>query len=499
MLRANRPHNRFNHLVIKMFVALASALMAILVADLTVAPPDGTVSALVRLIKGAPPPPPPIVPLVSDLRWLAGQFAADEIRGARMSPYGWSRQYFDTDPRRYFAASTSRSSQLLVNWRVDHVPGRIVQVLRPDDPDWLCLSMGEDEPRTERSTAAILETRKASPLSAGRSPVVSLRIRSERPLTVTIQFLFGKDEQRLEESTFSVGPDITSIVQFGAAKSTEVEIRSRVLLDAGVGVVEISELAIEPAPPLAAGHDKPYYVDYRLNRLGYRDVDRTRDCPSDTLRIICLGDSNTFGLGVHFEDTYAQALERLCNQRRQPDADKVQALNFGVPGYATDAQYDVYVNDAAVYGGQVIFLQLCWNDAVSTVADMQLFRQTGENDARAYAEMFAAVIKENGFSRTIEYIHRLHEQCMANNAALVVGIFNDRDGWEWDAMVREVLPAMKAAGIPAFEFGPVADRSGLDVEERVVHPSDQHPNEKMHALFAQEIKRVLEELRLLPQ
>lgn len=497
MLRANRSHNRFNHLAIKMFVALASVLMAIFVADRTIAPPDGTVSALVRLITGAPPPPP-MVPLVTDWRWFAGQEIPDEIRGHRLSQHGWNRQFFDTNPRGYFATSSSCASRLLTDWKFDDVQGRTVQIQRPEDQDWLSVALGAEGLKPVDTAGAILKTREGSRLLAGRSAAVTLRIRSDHPRTLTIQFIYGEDDQRIEESTFTIGPETTSLIQQGAVAAADVIVRSRIILGAGAGTVEFSDLAIDPAPSPTPGHDKKFFVDYRLNRLGFRDVDRPLACPAEVLRIICLGDSNTFGQGVHFEDTYPCVLERLCNQDRQPDVRVVQALNFGISGYATDAQYDVYANDAEAFGGQIVFVQLCWNDGVSTAEDTRLFRQTAMKDARKYLETLRDVIRENGFSRTIEYLHRLHERCIANHAALVVGIFNDRDTWEWDQMVREVLPAMNAAGIPAFEFGPVAERSGLGVEQRVVHPSDQHPNEKMHALFAQDIKRVLEELRLLP-
>lgn len=48
------------------------------------------------------------------------------------------------------------------------------------------------------------------------------------------------------------------------------------------------------------------------------------------MRILCLGDSNTYGLWVEREETYPSQLEKLWNERI--DSPKVEVLNLGFPG-----------------------------------------------------------------------------------------------------------------------------------------------------------------------
>jgi hypothetical protein len=50
----------------------------------------------------------------------------------------------------------------------------------------------------------------------------------------------------------------------------------------------------------------------------------------DDHRVLCLGDSNTFGLGVAAEDSYPVQLERLWNERAGDP--RIQVVNVGRPG-----------------------------------------------------------------------------------------------------------------------------------------------------------------------
>src|SRR4030042_5914780 len=61
---------------------------------------------------------------------------------------------------------------------------------------------------------------------------------------------------------------------------------------------------------------KLYKITVRTNSLNIRD----REIPpkeKNEFRILCLGDSFTFGLGVEVEDTYTRLLENLLNKDRK--------------------------------------------------------------------------------------------------------------------------------------------------------------------------------------
>jgi lysophospholipase L1-like esterase len=70
-----------------------------------------------------------------------------------------------------------------------------------------------------------------------------------------------------------------------------------------------------------------------LNSQGFREVEFSTEKPSSVFRIICLGDSWTFGANVDQEDAYPQRLGALL-RREFPEAD-FEVFNLGVLGYSS--------------------------------------------------------------------------------------------------------------------------------------------------------------------
>lgn len=72
---------------------------------------------------------------------------------------------------------------------------------------------------------------------------------------------------------------------------------------------------------------------YALNALGYRGPDVPRARAPGTLRVVCTGDSSTFGLGVPEERAWPFVLQRLL--QAATDAVRVELIDAGVPGYTS--------------------------------------------------------------------------------------------------------------------------------------------------------------------
>jgi hypothetical protein len=68
------------------------------------------------------------------------------------------------------------------------------------------------------------------------------------------------------------------------------------------------------------------------NSYGLRNGELSLQPSPNTLRILCVGDSLTFGNGVRSQDTYPKQLETLLNSDRQK---KYEVINAGVPAYDT--------------------------------------------------------------------------------------------------------------------------------------------------------------------
>ena len=76
-------------------------------------------------------------------------------------------------------------------------------------------------------------------------------------------------------------------------------------------------------------------VPVRINRLGLRDHEVEDKAPGE-YRILAMGDSVPFGIGVHYEDAYPHQLEARLNER--PSAKRFRVLNMGVPSYNTEQE-----------------------------------------------------------------------------------------------------------------------------------------------------------------
>lgn len=70
----------------------------------------------------------------------------------------------------------------------------------------------------------------------------------------------------------------------------------------------------------------------RINRHGLRGPDVAARKPAGTLRVLCAGDSGTFGWGVRDDETYPFFLQKALNEGAGA---RVQAVNAGIPGYSS--------------------------------------------------------------------------------------------------------------------------------------------------------------------
>ena len=92
--------------------------------------------------------------------------------------------------------------------------------------------------------------------------------------------------------------------------------------------------------PLVRTVHESYWGDFRVtietSSLGFRDREMAVDKPSGVFRILALGDSFTFGVGVEGNQAYPKVLETLLN-RSGGLGRRVEVINAGfASGYAPD-------------------------------------------------------------------------------------------------------------------------------------------------------------------
>lgn len=151
------------------------------------------------------------------------------------------------------------------------------------------------------------------------------------------------------------------------------------MVSAGIGL-GVAELAIRVwSPPIAKPqmqqiHRPSYYLDWELvpgasgvgalgeyyfvNQAGFRGELTPLKKQPGIQRIIVMGDSFTYGMGVNLEDTYPKQLEALLNEKGH----QYEVLNFGVIGYNMWQHNELLNRKTLAYQPEIIVLGLYQND-----------------------------------------------------------------------------------------------------------------------------------------
>ncbi len=116
----------------------------------------------------------------------------------------------------------------------------------------------------------------------------------------------------------------------------------------------------------------------RTNALGFRDDEFEKRKPPGVYRIICLGDSVTFGWNVSQGFSYPVMLERALNF---PPADDVRyrkfdVMNMGIPGYSSFQGVTLFQREAVNYEPDLVIYSFGINDLQSCIlSDAENYRR----------------------------------------------------------------------------------------------------------------------------
>lgn len=98
-----------------------------------------------------------------------------------------------------------------------------------------------------------------------------------------------------------------------------------------------------------------YDIDLIINSKGLRDREFSYSKPDRTRRILCLGDSFTFGYGVEAEETYPKVMERKLNAIPWQNQ-AWEVLNAGVGSTGTAQQLAYFVSEGYKYQPDFVLL-----------------------------------------------------------------------------------------------------------------------------------------------
>lgn len=150
------------------------------------------------------------------------------------------------------------------------------------------------------------------------------------------------------------------VVGYGGFRNLLVEVGG--FVDAARLLEPDSELLWKPRAGVRdlAWHP-PLWIDNRTNRHGYRDPERCDPVSTEALRILCLGDSCTWGTGVRVADSYPQLLESMLARAYHDRV--VEVWNGGVPGWSSDQGVTRLERDGPWLRPTVVIVAFGINDA----------------------------------------------------------------------------------------------------------------------------------------
>ena len=259
---------------------------------------------------------------------------------------------------------------------------------------------------------------------------------------------------------------------------------------------------------------------YRLNSLGLRDRDYDAPKPSAAKRVLVLGDSFSFGVGVRSADSvFPEILERRLNELPHASSG-VEVLNGGIPNSLTGEWVDLWQRVSAEFEPDLVLIVFFLRDGTRMASIPEFFGRIRKE-----------IVDRNRQSRLyrLSYVYRMyrdHQDSIAVASEYTLRFQHayfgdDAETSEWKRAQRNILAIRDMAtersvnvGLVVFPILAQLDeqypfRAICDLLERFgvashipvhnllpaylgrdssalwVSPRDQHPNEAGHAIAAE--------------
>jgi lysophospholipase L1-like esterase len=287
-------------------------------------------------------------------------------------------------------------------------------------------------------------------------------------------------------------------------------------------------MARKSSNPLLYYELVPNASQWQINASGYRGPEYPLAKPQGTRRILGIGDSTLFGLGVVEVDSYLRQLEGLCSQGGERD---VQVLNFGVPGYNTAQELELLRARGLAYDPDLVILGYDHNDPRPILGKIRgrMPDDYGENAIgseliryvrrklylaphigfRPHADGYLAGGRD--WDRHFDALAEMAKVLDDRGIPIIVVVY---DGWihreeksksrHWRMLHEPLQSFWKTHGFHVVDcydlFQEYMRKNDLQNVQPLwvsVEHNDAHPNPQGHRLIAEAIRETIEKSRLL--
>jgi len=251
--------------------------------------------------------------------------------------------------------------------------------------------------------------------------------------------------------------------------------------------------------------DDDFTLTYRINSLGFRGAETTLEKPENTVRIVVIGDSFTFGSGVRNEHTFPAAMQAYFSGDGMGQG--VEVLNLGAGRYNTvnevsllfhqgirfDPDFVVicfFLNDTNAGGTAKAFStwvpedQLPFWRRYSRLADVMATRFERQRASEALVDNYIDSFRENapGWVQSKKALASAGKLSEEQGFKLVLAIYpvlwSLSDDYPFAGIHEIVSDYAAKLGMPVYDLQ--TDFTGYEGPELWAHPNNQHPNAAAH-------------------
>lgn len=254
-------------------------------------------------------------------------------------------------------------------------------------------------------------------------------------------------------------------------------------------------------------------VPVKINSAGLRDREYTVEKPKDTYRILCLGDSTTFGWGAHQDKTYPKLLEQKLNEKPFDGCPRhFEVINTGVGNYNTAQEVTYFKERGRSWKPDMVTIGFFINDAEPTPRETRswiaresslyvflcsaydsVLRLTGGRPN--YHDYYNGLYEKDkpGWIKCQQSLHDLIDLCKKEHIELrfllIPELHTLKPNYEFEAVNDKIREIAKSGNIPVIDL--LDGCTGQDAPTLWVSPADDHPNDKACELFAQQLYTTL--------
>ena len=280
------------------------------------------------------------------------------------------------------------------------------------------------------------------------------------------------------------------------------------------------------------GRTDEFDVRYAHNALGFRGRDRPFEKPPGTFRIVGIGDSFTYGIGVDGHATFLARVEAALDARAPHP---VEAINLGIPRYWPDPETLVLEHYGLPFHPDIVIVGVLANDVADTrtgTAGLGVSRgylitsgarrlggighwlylrshvarvligQALAGDAKDARPELAAEDEEAAWARMGDAFDRMVRLSATVDAQLVFLHIPQIGGWKTVVAEDVLTPPARLRRFCAAKDCHVIDALPAMRDhprpDALYYPKDGHCTEAGHALIADVVVRGLEAQDLLP-